>query len=73
MTVDVSDCPECGHPAEVEWRDVLESSDGSIELAKVTCLLGHRFLLPVEWLARPNGAVTASQRSRSLRAARDAS
>lgn len=50
--MDVTTCPECGHPADVVWRAVLESTDGPIEHARISCLLGHWFLLPVERLAR---------------------
>ena len=39
--------------AEVEWRQVTESTDGPVELAKVRCLRRHSFLLPVAHLERP--------------------
>lgn len=63
MTVmDLTICPECGHLAEVERRDVLESTDGPVEHARVACFQGHRFFLPVEWLARTRvRALTAPQ------------
>jgi hypothetical protein len=44
---DTTVCPECGELAEVEWRDVLESTDGPVEHAKVRCVRRHWFLLPV--------------------------
>jgi hypothetical protein len=50
ILVDLTACPECGHPAEVEWRAVLESTDGPVEHARVRCVHGHWFFLPVEWL-----------------------
>jgi hypothetical protein len=40
-------CPECGCRAEVRDRAVLESTDGPVEHAKVFCLSGHWFFLPV--------------------------
>jgi hypothetical protein len=45
-------CPECGQIAEIEDRDVWESTDGPVEHARVRCVARHVFLLPVEWLAR---------------------
>ena len=45
--MDATTCPECGTLAEVEWRAVLESTDGPIEHAKVRCVQKHWFLLPV--------------------------
>jgi hypothetical protein len=49
-------CPECAEPAEIQWRAVLESTDGPIEHARVLCVRTHWFLLPtadLERLARP--------------------
>lgn len=55
-------CPECGDTAQVEWRAVLESTDGPIEHCKVRCRWGHAFLLPVSMLAdrrlrQPSGSL----------------
>ena len=44
-------CPQCGATAEIEYRAVLESTDGPIEHARVTCVARHWFLLPVAYLA----------------------
>jgi hypothetical protein len=49
--MDMTSCPECGHPAEIQWRDVLESTDGPVEHARVTCVERHHFFLPVAGLA----------------------
>ena len=49
--MDMTSCPECGHPAEIESRDVLESTDGPVEHARVTCVERHHFFLPVAGLA----------------------
>ncbi len=46
-----TDCPECGAIAEIEWRDVTESTDGPVELAKIRCIQRHWFLLPVASLS----------------------
>jgi hypothetical protein len=50
--MDTTTCPECGAPAEVTDRDVLESSDGPIEHLRVVCVRRHWFLLSTESLAR---------------------
>lgn len=44
--LDLTACPECGSPAEIEWRAVCESTDGPVEHAKVRCVAHHVFLLP---------------------------
>ncbi|MGY2703018.1 MULTISPECIES: hypothetical protein [unclassified Nocardioides] len=49
--VDLTSCPECGGAAEVEWRTVLESTDGPVEHARIRCVRRHWFLLPLERLA----------------------
>ncbi|MET1058929.1 MAG: hypothetical protein ABWX84_05000 [Nocardioides sp.] len=50
--MDLTVCPECDELAEVKWRAVMESTDGPVEHAKVVCVRGHWFLLPVSHLAR---------------------
>jgi hypothetical protein len=45
--MDMTQCPECGLVAEVEWRDVLESTDGPVEHARIRCADRHWFLLPI--------------------------
>jgi hypothetical protein len=49
--LDLVACPECGSPAEVEWADVAESTEGPVEHVKIRCLQGHRFLMLSESLA----------------------
>lgn len=39
-------CPECGAPAEITRRDVLESTDGPVEHVGVRCIRKHIFLMP---------------------------
>ncbi|MDQ4055339.1 MAG: hypothetical protein M3237_21965 [Actinomycetota bacterium] len=53
-------CPECGRPAEIGWRDVLESTDGPVEHARVTCIDGHWFLLPTSGLERASRLTQAN-------------
>ena len=53
--MDLTVCPECAAPGEIEWRAILESTAGPIEHAKVLCVNKHWFLLPVAGLAgRPH-------------------
>jgi hypothetical protein len=46
-------CPTCGCPAEIRDRAVLESTDGPVEHAKVSCVNRHWYFLPVADLERP--------------------
>ena len=50
--MDLTLCPECGALAEVQWRDVVASTDAPVELAKIICVRRHWFLLPVAHLER---------------------
>ncbi len=49
--MELTSCPECGVPAHVEQRHVMESTDGPIEHAKIRCVRGHWFFLSVAALA----------------------
>lgn len=51
--IDTTMCPECGQLAQVQWRAVIESTEGPIEHAKIHCVQRHWFLLPVARLAQP--------------------
>ena len=51
--MDLTTCPQCGNAAEVKWRDVLESTVGPVEHAKVVCVDRHWFLMPVASLGSP--------------------
>jgi hypothetical protein len=51
--MDTTLCPECGALAEVQWRDAIESTDGPVEHAKISCVRRHWFLLPVRNLEQP--------------------
>jgi hypothetical protein len=50
--MDTTTCPECGAPAEVTDRFVLESTDGPIEHLRLQCAGRHWFLMSTESLAR---------------------
>jgi hypothetical protein len=60
-TIDLVGCPACAAPAEVVDRFVLQSTDGPIEHAIVTCAARHRFTVLAERLAtpRPTGSDSA--------------
>jgi hypothetical protein len=73
------DCPayldrdgalRCGLPAEVTDRVTMRSTDGPVEILKISCPAGHWFNGPLESLTRhaappaasePDAAKTASQ------------
>jgi hypothetical protein len=63
--VDTTACPECGELAEVQWRDVLESTDGPVEHAKVLCVRRHWFFLPVASLTRARSTAEAVPTART--------
>jgi hypothetical protein len=56
-------CPQCTQPAEVQWRDVLAGTDGPVEHAKVLCVRRHWFLLPTAML----GSATAQGDRQAVR------
>jgi hypothetical protein len=45
-------CPQCGQPAVVTDRFVLESTDGPTEHLRTLCLARHHLMLSTEMLAR---------------------
>ena len=49
--MDTTTCPECGAPAEITRRSVLESTDGPTEHVKLHCVRRHWFLMPTGMLA----------------------
>ncbi|HEX4686029.1 MAG TPA: hypothetical protein VH228_04555 [Nocardioides sp.] len=64
--MDMTSCPECGEPAEIVDRHVLESTDGPIEHARVRCVRRHHFFMPVSGLHTVRAA-GVPRRSRSAR------
>lgn len=50
--MDTTSCPDCGRPAEVADRFVLDSTDGPIEHLQVRCVSRHCFVLPASTLER---------------------
>jgi hypothetical protein len=59
--MDTTTCPECGAPAEVTDRFVLESTDGPIEHLRLQCAGRHWFLMATESLARHRTADAPAQ------------
>ena len=59
--MDTTTCPDCGAPAEVTDRFVLESTDGPIEHVKLRCAGLHWFLLSTESLARHPRSVAVNE------------
>jgi hypothetical protein len=45
--MDLTTCPECWAPAEVQRRVVAGSTSGPLEHVKVVCVRTHWFLMPV--------------------------
>ena len=54
--MDLTNCPECGDLAEIQWRAVMEGTDGPVEHAKILCVNRHWFLLPITALAHGDSA-----------------
>jgi hypothetical protein len=63
------DCPawldekclaRCGLPAEVLRRFIIESTSGPLESVTITCLVGHLFIAPIEFLSLEIGPAPAS-------------
>jgi hypothetical protein len=64
--MDITTCPECGAPADVVDRHVLESTDGPVEHARVRCVARHVFFLPIASLVtEPSGDDRRAGRSAS--------
>jgi hypothetical protein len=49
--LEITMCPECGAPSDVQWRTVLGSTDGPVEHARILCARGHGFFMPTRTLA----------------------
>jgi hypothetical protein len=50
----------CGLPAEVEYRYILNSTNGPLEGAKIRCARGHFFNGPIECLTVQPAAAAVS-------------
>jgi hypothetical protein len=58
--VDNDGATRCGLPAEVEYRYILNSTDGPLEGAKIRCARGHSFNGPIECLTVQPAAAAVS-------------
>jgi hypothetical protein len=63
-TVQLTRCPECDQAAEIEYRSVLDSSDGPIEHLKIRCINRHWFHLPVDYIESVPYAVPRRETAR---------
>jgi hypothetical protein len=50
----------CGLPAEVQARYAMDSTDGPLECAKISCPRGHHFNGPIECLTVPQSPTAAA-------------
>ena len=51
--MDKDGATRCGLPAEVEYRYTMNSTDGPLESAKISCPRRHHFNAPIEYLTLP--------------------
>ena len=62
--MDKDGAARCGLPAEVHCRYTMNSTDGPLESAKISCPRGHHFNGPIDCLAVPEqSAATAESAS----------
>ncbi|SOD98748.1 hypothetical protein [Blastococcus haudaquaticus] len=55
--MELTACPECCAPAEIEWRLPVDSTHGPVDHVKVYCVRRHWFLMPSEEIAALAGVV----------------
>ena len=58
--LETTTCPECGVPAEIEWRAELAGTQSPVEHVKLRCVGRHCFLLPAASLGVSLGAEATS-------------
>jgi hypothetical protein len=62
--MDNTGAARCGLPAEVHYRYTMNSTDGPLESAKISCPRGHHFNGPIDCLTVPEqSAATAASAS----------
>jgi hypothetical protein len=66
MPLELTSCPDCGRPAEVIDRFLLQGTDGPVEHAKTRCITGHWFTTPAGYRA-PGAASRAAPAHAPLR------
>jgi hypothetical protein len=72
--MDKDGATRCGLPAEVSYRYTMNSTDGPLESAMISCPRGHHFNGPIEYLTLPEqqAATAASAGRPSARAGQSA-
>ncbi len=61
-TTEYVGCPDCGAPAEIVDRFVLDSTDGPLEHLKVWCVTGRWFTVLTGNLPAPSARVEEVRR-----------
>lgn len=69
--MDKDGAARCGLPAEVHCRYTMNSTDGPLESAKISCPRGHHFNGPIEYLTVPEPPATAARSAGPAQARRD--
>jgi hypothetical protein len=58
--MDKDGATRCGLPAEVEYRYTMNSTDGPLESAKISCPRRHHFNAPIDYLTLPEQPTAAT-------------
>jgi hypothetical protein len=53
--MEITGCPSCGAPAEVEPWSAMASTSGPLAHVKTFCVNRHSYLMPRDMLAMPSG------------------
>lgn len=69
--IDKDGAARCGLPAEVKARYLMDSTDGPLESATISCPRGHHFNGPIEYLTMPKTPATAAWPASPAQARRD--
>jgi hypothetical protein len=59
--MDNNGAARCGLPAEVHCRYTMNSTDGPLESAKISCPRGHHFNGPIDCLTVPEQPAAAAE------------
>jgi hypothetical protein len=69
--IDKDGAARCGLAAEVKARYLMESTDGPLESATISCPRGHHFNGPIEYLTVPTTPAPAAWPASPAPARRD--
>lgn len=67
---DLTFCPECGQPAEIQSRAMLDSTDGPVEHVRILCVGDHYFFMPLDGLTARLSQPWNDERSPEFQASR---